>query len=187
MVADSSAKRTKKSDNLSIIAVRWAENETRARIRGRFSRNIFTPPNPWKGWVGSLRASLVSNEKSSPFGLLFFVERKTRLELATPTLARLCSTNWAISACLLSATFRLRVQRYTKYFILQIFCKLFFEILKLFYSITDKYLVSCLCNYQSIRSISRIIKLIQTLQKFLKQSANIQSRHVTLSVTYHET
>ena len=29
------------------------------------------------------------------FGLL---ERKTRLELATPTLARLCSTNWAISA-----------------------------------------------------------------------------------------
>ena len=28
----------------------------------------------------------------------FEVERKTRLELATPTLARLCSTNWAISA-----------------------------------------------------------------------------------------
>ena len=26
------------------------------------------------------------------------LERKTRLELATPTLARLCSTNWAISA-----------------------------------------------------------------------------------------
>ena len=26
------------------------------------------------------------------------IERKTRLELATPTLARLCSTNWAISA-----------------------------------------------------------------------------------------
>ena len=28
-------------------------------------------------------------------------ERKTRLELATPTLARLCSTNWAISAIML--------------------------------------------------------------------------------------
>ena len=28
------------------------------------------------------------------------IERKTRLELATPTLARLCSTNWAISAYL---------------------------------------------------------------------------------------
>ena len=27
-----------------------------------------------------------------------FVERKTRLELATPTLARLCTTNRAISA-----------------------------------------------------------------------------------------
>ena len=27
------------------------------------------------------------------------IERETRLELATPTLARLCSTNWAISAC----------------------------------------------------------------------------------------
>ena len=30
--------------------------------------------------------------------LVVFQERKTRLELATPTLARLCSTNWAISA-----------------------------------------------------------------------------------------
>ena len=29
-------------------------------------------------------------------------ERKTRLELATPTLARLCSTNWAISAHVIS-------------------------------------------------------------------------------------
>ena len=28
------------------------------------------------------------------------IERKTRLELATPTLARLCSTNWAFSAYL---------------------------------------------------------------------------------------
>ena len=34
-----------------------------------------------------------------PFRHLGIVlERKTRLELATPTLARLCSTNWAISA-----------------------------------------------------------------------------------------
>ena len=29
---------------------------------------------------------------------IYYFERKTRLELATPTLARLCSTNWAISA-----------------------------------------------------------------------------------------
>ena len=33
--------------------------------------------------------------------LFFFAERKTRLELATLTLARLCSTNWAISASFL--------------------------------------------------------------------------------------
>ena len=32
------------------------------------------------------------------FNCLSACERKTRLELATPTLARLCSTNWAISA-----------------------------------------------------------------------------------------
>ncbi len=70
-----------------------AENETRARIRGRFSRNIFTPPTPEMGEWGRFVRDFVLNEKSSPFGLLFSVERKTRLELATPTLARLCSTN----------------------------------------------------------------------------------------------
>ena len=32
-------------------------------------------------------------KKRGPKPDLFFVERKTRLELATPTLARLCSTN----------------------------------------------------------------------------------------------
>ena len=37
-----------------------AENEPRARIRGHFSRTIFTPPTPWQGGgnSGSLRASL---------------------------------------------------------------------------------------------------------------------------------
>ena len=30
------------------------------------------------------------------------LERQTRLELATPTLARLCSTNWAIAASVIS-------------------------------------------------------------------------------------
>ena len=34
-----------------------AENEPRARIRGHFSRNIFTPPAPGRGVLGSLRAS----------------------------------------------------------------------------------------------------------------------------------
>ena len=42
-------------------------------------------------------------------------ERKTRLELATPTLARLCSTNWAISAFVSQTRhFRLRSLRESK-------------------------------------------------------------------------
>ena len=41
-----------------------------------------------------------------PFRHLGIVlERKTRLELATPTLARLCSTNWAISALVVTLRF----------------------------------------------------------------------------------
>ena len=69
-------------------------------------------------------------------------ERKTRLELATPTLARLCSTNWAISAnesaktssgmspneisfsvsqCFAVQLSCLRLQRYTFFFIQQTF------------------------------------------------------------------
>ena len=44
-------------------------------------------------------------------------ERKTRLELATPTLARLCSTNWAISAFVSQIRhFRLRSLRKSKLF-----------------------------------------------------------------------
>ena len=40
-------------------------------------------------------------KKKSPVSGAFVcsLERETRLELATPTLARLCSTNWAILAC----------------------------------------------------------------------------------------
>ena len=88
--------------------------------RGHFSRTIFTPPNPLTGGIlGSLVANLVfCSKRSLPYqrevwrnclyGRGLFrethkkriafcypscVERKTRLELATPTLARLCSTN----------------------------------------------------------------------------------------------
>ena len=50
-----------------------AENEPRARIRGHFSRTIFTPPAPGRGAWGRFGRVIVSNEKSSPFGLLFFV------------------------------------------------------------------------------------------------------------------
>ena len=46
------------------------------------SRIIFTPPNPWKGRVGSLRAShRVKRKKQSVWTASSF-ERKTRLELA---------------------------------------------------------------------------------------------------------
>ena len=43
-----------------------AENEPRARIRGHFSRTIFTPPNPLTGGnLGSLVANLVFCSKRS--------------------------------------------------------------------------------------------------------------------------
>ncbi len=42
-----------------------AENETRTRLRGQFSRTIFTPPNPLRGGIlGSLvRAIIAGNTK----------------------------------------------------------------------------------------------------------------------------
>ena len=45
-----------------------------------------------------IRAQRIDKKKTATFVTVWFPERKTRLELATPTLARLCSTNWAISA-----------------------------------------------------------------------------------------
>ena len=53
-------------------------------------------------------------KKASRIGRLF-VERETRLELATPTLARLCSTNWAILACVLFPLKQSRLQNYTRH------------------------------------------------------------------------
>ena len=46
-------------------------------------------------------------------------ERKTRLELATPTLARLCSTNWAISANFFKFAGRLEAPRYNQCLLLR--------------------------------------------------------------------
>ena len=84
----------------------WAENETRARAaRGQLLAKYIYTPNPWKGCLGSLRVSAViqvAKRKKTALSCLSHFERKTRLELATPTLARLCSTNWAISATLTS-------------------------------------------------------------------------------------
>ena len=59
---------------------------------GIFANYIYTP-DPWKGRLGSLVQNRVpSTEKGNLSAAFLFVERKTRLELATPTLARLCST-----------------------------------------------------------------------------------------------
>ena len=44
------------------------------------------------------RARLPFRHLGKRWSKIFSLERKTRLELATLTLARLCSTNWAISA-----------------------------------------------------------------------------------------
>ena len=54
---------------------------------------------PCHSVVGSGFYHIFGQQKSSYISVTaWFSERKTRLELATPTLARLCSTNWAISA-----------------------------------------------------------------------------------------
>ena len=45
------------------------------------------------GGLGSLVRVYPTKQKRQPQGLAFCFERKTRLELATPTLARSCSTN----------------------------------------------------------------------------------------------
>ena len=57
----------------------------------------------WAGCSNQLSYRPVSIDRKSRKAftlreLQTFMERKTRLELATPTLARWCSTNWAISA-----------------------------------------------------------------------------------------
>ena len=44
------------------------------------------------------RLKHLKKEKPRFRGFCVLLERETRLELATPTLARLCSTNWAILA-----------------------------------------------------------------------------------------
>ena len=60
------------------------------------------------------------------------LERKTRLELATLTLARLCSTNWAISAiCLLCFLTISKNQRYRSVLRVQRYC--FFANLQIYF------------------------------------------------------
>ena len=68
--------KTKKSQKtLRLDFERKTRLETHV-ARGQFLAIYIYPPNPWKGRVGSLRASLASNKKSSPFGLLLRLSGK---------------------------------------------------------------------------------------------------------------
>ena len=71
------------------------------------------------GWYCRNRSSF---QNLSQHFCWLFLERKTRLELATLTLARLCSTNWAISANQ-TRSFRLGLQRYALILNFQTFCE----------------------------------------------------------------
>ena len=74
----------------------WSGKRDSNSLRGH-SRDINVTPSPLcggpLGGPGSLIESLPQNKKANHKGWLFVLERKTRLELATPTLARSCSTN----------------------------------------------------------------------------------------------
>ena len=72
-------------------------------------------------WLRSLRESKLSHSRGKIPRSIYKQkktanscpqERKTRLELATPTLARLCSTNWAISAFVTFTDFSLLWRRW---------------------------------------------------------------------------
>ena len=61
----------------------WAENETRARIRGQIRELTFTPPTPERGDLGSLRASHSLREykikkDSLKLSFSFWAENETR-------------------------------------------------------------------------------------------------------------
>ena len=83
-----------KADQL-IADLLGAENETRARVRGHSATSFVVPS---AGPAGSSLGEQVASpsplyKKKQASNMLACMERKTRLELATPTLARLCSTN----------------------------------------------------------------------------------------------
>ena len=67
------------------------------------NRNRTCTPRGTRTWNARVyhSATWARKKKNEPWCVKHLeprFERKTRLELATPTLARLCSTNWAISA-----------------------------------------------------------------------------------------
>ena len=82
-------------EGIGVVVYTVAENETRTHaLRELFLANYIYTPTPGRGALGSLGKNLIIlKSKRLAFSQPFDFERKTRLELATPTLARLCSTN----------------------------------------------------------------------------------------------
>ena len=70
----------------------WNERVYQFRHLGVASATVYRLP------ILTLYSKTFLENKSRNCVLLISIERQTRLELATPTLARLCSTNWAIAA-----------------------------------------------------------------------------------------
>ena len=83
-------------------------------------------------------ATWASKEDDSSLWIIQNVERKTGLEPATPTLARSCSTNWAISAISFARSTSLNaVAKVSLFFKTANFCELFF--MKSFFSVNPFY------------------------------------------------
>ena len=79
----------------AVISDCLRERKTRLEptLRVGRSRRYSSPPLPLEGALGSLAEVSVFLQTKKTAEKAVFSERKTRLELATPTLARLCSTN----------------------------------------------------------------------------------------------
>ena len=87
----------KKKHSISWVLLSGKRGSSPRLRRWHARAYINTSPTLLKeGEVGSLIRAVYTTKKA--LKRLSAFERKTRLELATPTLARLCSTNWAISA-----------------------------------------------------------------------------------------
>ena len=121
------------------------KRDSHPRFACVFAYRCLHPCTPWKGGVWGRSSSLYCIKKRwQPFGChLCIWERKTRLELATPTLARLCSTNWAISAKCVALPVRgiCECKDKSKIFIAQFF------IAKKSLFLPDCFAWRCLCAY----------------------------------------
>ena len=139
------------------------------------------PAQPWFGFCSVCSAKpchrclgsrfyyeMHKNKKVSDF-LRLLVERKTRLELATPTLARLCSTNWAISAVLRFSLFKPFLLPRLEYIILLgQGCALPTELFPHYLELCKPFYPFCECKYRAnIFTVQEIYKKFAFLIYFL--------------------